>query len=391
MIFWFTCAALTAAVVFLTFRPMLSRGRAVPSPESADLLVYKDQLSELDRDIARGLLTTEEAKAARIEVSRRILAADAASVAAHSLPQQTGASTPSLFTNTVVSLSALIVASGAIGLYLVNGSPGYEAQSFAIRASTPPSAAPVNELIARVEARLRESPDDGLGWDVLAPVYLKQQRAPEAIHAYTRAIELLGENVSRLRGLAESYLAATNGQVIREVREAFGKILAIQPKLIAPRFWLAVGLEQDGDKVGAAAAYRALLEESSAPDGQEMPPALQELIRERLAAVSQPAAEDRESSQDGKGPPPPPGSVDGLSSQEQSAMIEQMVAGLSARLDKDGGNVSEWQRLIRAYTVMGRREDAAAALAKAKQQFAGQAEVIGQLDAFAKSLAADPG
>lgn len=399
MLFWLICALITAAVTWFTLRPVIVRAAITHESHNPDLLVYKDQLSELDRDAAGGLLTPDEAEAARIEVSRRILAADEG----HRSHAPATTTTPGIFSQLVFYLSAAVIVTGAAGLYLVNGSPGYGSRPFAIRAEKSPSGAPVGELIARVEARLREVPGDGRGWDVLAPVYLKQQRHQDAIRAYSRAIELLGENRARLRGLAEAHLAQSNGIVGPEVRKAYEKILAKEPELIAPRFWLAVGLEQDGDAEGAAAAYQALLKGVSGNDAassRRLPPALAQLIRARLASIkgnspTQPLAPKKQDdagsgSEVGKGPPPPAGVASGMSSDQRQAMIEQMVSGLATRLQNSGGSAEEWQRLIRAYWVMGRRPQATAALEKARATFADDAEVGGQLTALAEELGMKP-
>ena len=387
MIFWIVCAVLTVAVIVATLRPIMRATEYDSQPDSADLQVYKDQLAEVDRDISRGLLTADEAQAARIEISRRILAVGPNEGGID--PAPTLANQSSLL---FYAAAALIVVS-SLGFYLVLGSPGYSSKPFAERASRPPKNAPVQELIARVEARLREAPDDGQGWDVLAPVYLKQGRNQDSARAFARAIALLGENRARLRGLAEAHLAASNGIVGREVRDAYRKILSKEPHLIAPRFWLAVGLEQDGKRAEAAAAYQALLRnELGQQNGQKLPPPLSRLITERLAVVTGKSMTPPAQLPDtGKGPPPPAGMATALPAKERAAMIERMVSGLAERLKENGGSQQEWQRLIRAYWVLGRRDQAAVALIRAKKQYAKDVGVTQQLETFARELGMKPG
>lgn len=380
MIFWLICALLTVAVTIVTLRPILAGASIGAATDDPDQRVYKEQLAEVERDIERGLLTGDEAQAARLEISRRLLAVQPVK------PRDASAGS-TFFTGMVFYLASAIIVVSSLGLYLSYGSPGYRAQPFAERAKKPAARAPVQELIARVEARLREAPDDGRGWDVLAPVYLKQNRYQDAIMAFNQAITLLGENRSRLRGLAEAYLAETKGIVVPEVRAAFLKILAKEPRLIAPRFWLAVGLEQDGDKEAAVKAYRALLEGSNDKGEAALPASLRQLIGERLAAVTGKVSPP-------SGPLPDAGKVPalrsdmakGMSPKQRSAMIEQMVAGLAERLGSSGGTVQEWQRLIRAYWVLGRREQAAKSIAQARKKFASDSAAKDQLDKFAKAL-----
>ncbi len=400
MLFWVICAVLTVAATVYALRPVLTTAPAgdADAGDNPDLRVYKEQLGEVDRDIARGLLTAEEGEAARIEISRRILALKP------DLDDSAQSATAPRQAMVFYATSAAIVAS-SLGLYLTFGSPGYPGQPFAERLARPAGDAPVQELIARVEARLREEPGDGQGWNVLAPVYLKQGRNQDAVRAYGRAIALLGENQARLRGLAEAHLAASNGIVGQPVREAYRKLLAIDPALIAPRFWLAVGLEQDGKRTAAAAAYRALIE-NEAGDKKPLPTPIKKLVERRLAVVTGaangpsatlPEAAKRQAARQGplpeagKGPAVPPGMAAATPPKEQAAMIERMVSGLDERLKENGGSLQEWQRLIRAYTVLGRREKATGALARAKKQFANDAATGQQLDSFARQLGINPG
>ncbi|MBU2533715.1 MAG: c-type cytochrome biogenesis protein CcmI [Alphaproteobacteria bacterium] len=383
MLFWLICALMVVVVILLILRPVFMRNQTGANDTIADLQVYKDQLEEVEKDLNRGLLSPEEANSARIEVSRRILALSpetADSVFSGVTEQAAGTRY-----RTVFSATAVLVVACTLGLYLAYGSPGYSGRPYAERASLAPQSAPVEELIARVEARLREVPNDGQGWDVLAPVYAKQGRTEDAIRAYSRAIDLLGENRSRLRGLAEAYLAATNGIVVEQARDAFQKLLKKEPELIAPRFWLAVGMEQDGDVAGATAAYRALLGSNGKP---VLPPALEQLVRERLAAVT--GAETPKmpatSEAPGKVPSPSPEAFEAAKGQPTTEMIEGMVAGLAERLDANGGSPEEWRRLIRAYWVLGRREDAVATLMRAKKQLAATDGEAAKLDQFAQEL-----
>lgn len=220
---------------------------------------------------------------------------------------------------------------------------------------------------------------------------MRQGRFTDAIQAYARAIELLGENRDRLRGFAEAHLNAGGGVVNQEARAAFRKILATEPELVAPRFWLAVGLEQDGDRAAAERAYRSLLQER---DGNqpELAPRVRAMIEQRLAAVTGAASSGNQVGEprpvpdaDAGKAPALPGNTATVPASEQAELIEGMVSGLAARLANGGGSVEEWQRLMRAYVVLGRREQAADAWRRAKLEHA-DAEGSTRLDNFAGSL-----
>src|SRR5262249_48148939 len=122
--------------------------------------------------------------------------------------------------------------------------------------------APIGELIAKVEARLREEPEDGEGWDVIAPIYLRLGRFAEAADAFARAARLKGETLRRLSGLAEASVAANDGRGVEAARQACQKSLAIEPGHIEARFFLALAKEQEGQRDAALAEYNALLAEA---------------------------------------------------------------------------------------------------------------------------------
>src|SRR5260370_38984260 len=73
MTLWFVFALMTAAAIFAVLWP-LGRGRRLQN-DASEAAVYKDQLTEIDRDVAAGLIGSSEAEAARVEISRRLLAA----------------------------------------------------------------------------------------------------------------------------------------------------------------------------------------------------------------------------------------------------------------------------------------------------------------------------
>jgi cytochrome c-type biogenesis protein CcmH len=395
MLFWLICALLTVAVTVLALRPLLSGRRGASTRDSEhDLQVYKDQLDEVDRELERGVIGQDEADAARIEISRRILSASEA------VAGGAGDATSPKRRSFAFSLAASFVVVSSLAVYLIVGSPGYPGRPFAERASTPANMASVADLIARVEARLREVPDDGQGWEVLAPVYAKQGRHEDAIRAYARAMELLGQNRARLRGFAEAHLALSNGIVVSEARDAFRKILAKEPELVAPRFWLAVGLEQDGKREAAKAAYEKVLVDARAQVAKgEIPPRVAKIIEERLAAVGGEVAATPSGGGEGERTPAA-GEAAGddearaaiakLPDEERARMIENMVAGLAERLESEGGERGEWERLIRSYWVLGRKKAARDALEAARRQFTEDATELAALDTFARNLGVVP-
>jgi cytochrome c-type biogenesis protein CcmH len=349
MILWFIFAILTALAVLPVVSPYwrrLDEERA----GAQDLAVYKQQLAEIDDEAARGLLSEAEAQAARIEVSRRILAADKSP--AGGARRKRSAHAPYV-------IAALIAIIG-MGTYLIYGSPNLRDQPLAARA-VPQEQPAVESLIARVEERLKSHPGDGDGWRVIAPVYMRIGRYADAANAMRRVLELLGPTPERLSDFAEAATLADGGVVTREASAAFQKALAANPDDNRAEFWLAVEKEQSNELSEAAARYRKLL-------GRNLAANARTIINERLANVearltSKPSADA-----------------------EQQAMIDSMVAGLAERLQADGSDLEGWLKLMRAYTVLGRREDALTAMRQAQSRFSGDREALGQIDRIAKSL-----
>lgn len=377
MLLWLSFALISAVVLAALLMPLLRPAEVVAEPSAADRAVYADQLAEIAADRARGLIGSSEAEAAEREIARRLLAEDdrpktpAAAVATGGLP------------TVLVGLIAILPAA-ALAIYAALGSPSLPSRPYLARAAAPVERSSVDELIARVEARLVEHPGDGQGWDVIAPVYLRQQRYREAAEAYANALRLLGPNLKRLAGFAEATIIAGNGIVSEEARAAYEEVLKLEPGRPEARFWLAMAKEQDGKLQDAAADYRRLI--ADAPPDAPWRPA----VAERLAAV-----------QARLGPPPPPaddksrGEAPGteaaealrqLPAAEQAKAIEGMVEGLAARLGKDGSDLTGWLRLVRAYKVMGRDEAAVAALARARQAMAGNGNALAELEQLARTL-----
>jgi cytochrome c-type biogenesis protein CcmH len=382
--FWVLAAILAAAVTFVVTRPLRAPAPGPGSPQSAgndaasDLAVYRDQLAELERDATRGMLSAEDVAAARLEISRRMLLRSDQEAAG---PQATGkmpAFTP--------VLAAVTLPMIGMGFYLLSGVPAMPDLPRTARLDLPVEQSDVSQLIGRVEERIAKAPEDGRGWDVIAPVYLKQARYADAVRAYDTAIRLLGENVLRLSGLAEAQIKLAGGVITEPAKVAYNRILALDPGRIEPRFWLALALEQDGKLKDAATAYRALLDSAPADAPWRAP------VLERLAAVDPASAQ--------KVPPPAQptyptergptagdvAAASQLTPEARNQMISGMVAGLEQRLASDGRDAEGWQKLIRSYMVMGNKDKARAALRNAQAALVGNKDGLAAVNAAAKEL-----
>ncbi len=390
MVFWILVAGLVAAVTLAITRPLM---RPAPQPTGvadADIAVYKDQLKEIAADQARGTLGAAEAESARAEIARRLLRATQDNPKTESAPR---AGDRNRFILPISILTSVALPVVSLGLYLAYGAPGMPAQPLSERIAAATDANRPNDLVAKVEERLREHPEDGTGWDVIAPVYYAMGRYNDAATAYQNALRLIGESPRRLQGFANARIRIENGIVPEDARKALERILVIAPNSIEPRIWLALAKEQDGRLTEAAADYKKLITE--APTDAPWRKALEERLASLGAQAGDAAA--------GNGPnvaantpappasPPPAANSDAaavmsMSAEERQAFITRMVDGLAARLKADGSDAAGWVKLIRAYQVLGRRDDAVKALSDARANLKGNEVGLAQVEDLAKQL-----
>jgi cytochrome c-type biogenesis protein CcmH len=366
MTLWLLFGLMTAAAIFAVLWP-LGRTRA-PQGAGNDIAVYRDQLDEIARDRSAGLIGEAEAEAARVEVSRRLIAAaDAAQ------PETTVSG--SAFRRRVAGLAALVALPLiAGGLYLALGSPQLPGQPLASRDTTPLQDRSLDRLVAQVESHLEKNPEDGRGWEVVGPVYMRMDRFDDAVKARRNSLRLNGPSADREADLGDSLVAAANGVVTAEAKAAFERALAHDPKHNKARFLLAVAAQQDGEPEKAVAIWRGML--------QDMRPGSPWIgvVRQALApfdalspAARGPTAEDVAAANE-------------MKPEDRNAMIRGMVERLAERLKEDGSDLDGWLRLVRAYTVLGDRDRALSALADARRAAGQDADKLRRLDQLVKEL-----
>jgi cytochrome c-type biogenesis protein CcmH len=365
MTLWFLLAMMTVAAVFAVLWP-LGRRPAVPST-SNDVRVYRDQLDEISRDQASGRIGDAEAEAARIEVSRRLLAAaeQESAVPTHSPPTRKRA----------VALVALVLLPLlSAGLYLALGSPSLPGQPLAARAK-PPEAQPIEQLVAQVEAHLERNPQDGRGWEVVAPVYMQLGRYDEAARAWRNALTYNGVTATREANLGESLTAGAKGVVTADAKRAFERAVALDGREPKARYFLGVSAQQEGRTAEAVTIWRELL--ATAPVGAPWT----EFVREELARVEQGTQKSQPSPNADE-----MAAASEMDPQQRQQMIVGMVEGLAEKLKKDGSDFEGWMRLVRAYTVLGQRDKALAAAADARHAVSSDTDKLRRLDELVKGL-----
>ena len=372
MTLWFGLALMTAAAVLAVLWPLSRRGRELLS--GSDVAVYRDQLEEIERDRAAGLIADNEAAGAKVEVSRRLLAA------AHAPAAPAGNTAAATRRRRAVAVAALVALPlGAVGIYLALGSPLLPDQPLTARLVEARANQSMESLIAQVEAHLAQRPDDGRGWEVIAPIYLRLGRFDDAVRARRNALRLNGDSAERQAALGEALVFGANGVVTAEAKSAFEKAVALDAAHVQARYFLGLAAEQDGDRARAAATWRALIE-TAPPDAPWV-----DFVRGALARVEGAGGAAAGGVRSGPSEEQVAASSE-LSAEQRNVMIQGMVDRLAERLNRDGSDVEGWLRLVRSYMVLGQADKARAAAADARRALAGDPNKLQRLDDLVKGL-----
>lgn len=388
MFFWIIAIALTLCVVAFMARALFSGGRGQKHPAAYDLRVYRDQLKEVERDLARGILGEEDAERARIEISRKVLAADA------KLKDAGEGSSGSEGKLVIAAGICAVLLAGGVGLYWQLGSPGY--QDFGLKARIAASeefranrmsqadaeaempefeqttAEPdyVIELIEKLRDVVAANPTDLQGLQLLASNEATLGNFKAAYQAQAQLVEVKGQAATAddYEGLAEMMILAANGYVSPEAELALTLALRIDESRPVARYYMGVMMAQTGRPDVTFRVWRDLLEEGPAHAPWIAPIRAQIMDAAALAGVdyelpamatlSGPSAEDIAAASD-------------LTAEEQTEMVRGMVQNLSDRLATQGGSAQEWARLISSLGILGDLEQASAIWNEAQVVFEG--------------------
>lgn len=357
-------------IAILVAWPLVAGRRAAPNQDQIDAQVFRDQLAEIDRDRDRGLISPAEAEGARLEVSRRLLAADARAQASGDL-----APGPQNISLAAAALAVLALPIGAAGLYSALGAPGVPDQPLAARALDGPQRPNQQEAerlaaeaIAERDARLpklptdpevllrieqlrkilEDRPNDAEGFRLLARMLVQASDYKNAHAAYAVHLRLKPDaGAETWADYAEALILAAGGYVSPLAERALATALEIDPNYPKAMFYVGVSLRVSGRLAEAAKVWRTLLRQSpaDAPWRAAVQQALTELSQASGREIPGPSQEDVEAAGQ-------------MAPEERQAMIASMVERLETRLTSEGGEVEDWARLMFVYNQMGKPEDA---------------------------------
>ncbi|MBL4690055.1 MAG: c-type cytochrome biogenesis protein CcmI [Rhodospirillales bacterium] len=395
--FWLSAALMTVVTLVLIAAPLLKRpSRLVARRVDYDITVYKDQLAEIDRDFERGLLGEAEAEAAKIEIQRRMLKAADGSMADSADGKAGPAPSRSL---AIAGLLAVVFAAGAFAIYAYKGSPDLPDRPYAERDIGAEIAdregrlerREVMQLVARLIETLKKNPDDIRGWLLLGRTYMTLDESRGALAAFRRAMELSGRRPDITADYAEAMVLAEDGKIQAAPKKLFAEILAADPFAPKARYYLGLAKAQAGDLKGALQDWIDLiaLSEDDAPwmetltgqvtgiagelgidpatvkpSGRALALSLTRGLGTSRAAPalpqsSMPAAPRGPSAEDVK-------AAQQMSADDRQKMIRTMVQRLADRLKDNPDDLAGWQRLARAYKVLGDAEKSKQAQARAE-------------------------
>lgn len=361
MYFW-PLAGLLAAAAALALALAGRRATPLPEAEGASVAIYRDQISEISRDLEQGLLTPDEAEGQKAEIGRRLIAANREAVT------RNGASSRAMPVAIV-----LLVPIIAFAIYALRGQPLLPDVPRAERIAMAQQTGDVEALLVQVEEHLARNPKDATGWKLLVPSYMALGRYADAATAIGHVLQLEAPTAERYAELAEALTLANQGLMTANADAAVAEALKLDPKLPKANYYDALSTSQKGNREAAIAKFTALLE--SAPADAAWRPAVAAQLQRLNATATAPALSDEQMQ-----------SAAGQTPEERMTMIRGMVDGLEARLAENGADIEGWLRLIRARTVLNEAEKARAALETARKSFATDAAALARINALAEEL-----
>jgi cytochrome c-type biogenesis protein CcmH len=358
MIFWILAGILAGAAVLVL---ALTGRRNAPAATAgeATFAIYKDQLSEIDRDLEQGALKPEEAEGQKAEVGRRLLAV---------ARERQATTTESRAMPVAIVLLVPIL---AFAIYALQGAPQLRDVPRAARIAMAQQTGDTEALLAQVEQHLANNPNDAAGWKLLIPSYMTMGRFEDATSAISRVLELEGPSADLYAALAEALTLGNQGLMSTGADMAVAEALRLDARNAQALYYEALSLSQKGRRDEALAKFKSLLATAAADVPWKS--AVENQIATLSDAAPGPTAEQMKA-------------AESQSPEERMAMIRGMVDGLEERLAENGNDLEGWLRLIRARTVLNEQEKAREALDKAKTALASDTAATASIDALAQEL-----
>lgn len=375
MLVWIIAVAIALAVAAALAAPLLRRGAADAVRGAEDVEIYRDQMAEVERDLARGVLDPAEAERTRTEIARRLLAADRAG------PAQLEEA-PAGATRAVAVIAALTVAAGGMAGYAVLGRADLPDTPRAVRlaeadarladlptqaeaeAAAEPILAPLRitppddiaATVAALRAGLADNPDDLDALTLLRDFETRTMNFAAAVDMSAEILRVKGDAATTvdLFWHLELMVQAANGTVSAEAIPILERVAAMAPEHpainyfrglvfytagrwdLAFREWQPIADSDDPDMPFVDRVQGMMPDLAFLAGVEWTPPPLRGPTAEQIAAAGD------------------------MDPEARAEMIRGMVAGLSERLAAQGGTADEWAQLVTALGVLGETDRARA-------------------------------
>lgn len=315
--------------------------------------IFADQLVELDRDVARGVVSKSDAEAARIEIKKSILK-----------QAQKGQSGPLVSTRGSrigLWIAILFVPVASVGYYSQFGNPALSRIAVAEQQQAREENARIVALTEQLKTRLETDAEGGPsdGWMLLGQTYMRLGRFNDAAEAFRIVSEREEATSAVFSMLAEALVSQENGIMTPAAEAAINEAAMRDASNPAVTYFRALALQQAGQ---SAAAHDLVVARLDAADGYY--PWMDTLVAQAnrigdgigrepislarfapMLAGRGPDAEDVAAAQE-------------MSTEDRAAFIQSMVQGLADRLKDDPDDLDGWLQLGRAYSVLGNEEGA---------------------------------
>jgi cytochrome c-type biogenesis protein CcmH len=242
--FWILAAMMTLAVIMILVLPLFQAREAKDESDFA-LTVYRDQLAEIERDQQRGVLLAEQAKAAQLEIQRRILVLADAPVAQ---PGRTDHKRP-------IAVAAVLLPLFGVGLYLTVGAPRLPGQPFTGERL---AAVPATPEFIGLRTSVMRHPSDAEAWLALARLALLQHRLEDSVDAFRHVVDLGKVSPEIYVDYGRALILLHDGDVSDDARDLLENALRLDSKEHMARFLLALRKAQQGNLDGALKDWLAL-------------------------------------------------------------------------------------------------------------------------------------
>tara|TARA_B110000971_G_scaffold111500_1_gene114228 strand:- start:3832 stop:5040 length:1209 start_codon:yes stop_codon:yes gene_type:complete len=379
---WFLGTAACLICTGFIVRSILRPKTIDISAATKDLALYKDQLREVDSDLTRGVLSEADSESAKLEISRRILAADKRA------QLETLANPAPIIVNKLLAVFIIIlVLTGSLGIYASLGKPNLPDRPLVARLAAAQEARAqrasqedaeikvpdekVNvpedylELVRKLREAIQKRPNDEQGLRLLALHEFRLGKYRAARKAHTRIMKIVGDKATAKDYIdfAEVMIFATNGYISPEAEITLSQALRLKPNDGRTRYYSGLAMAQNGRADVAYRLWEGLLKEG--PQDAPWIPLIKSQIDDiaRLAGINM-------SNQPLPGPTTDQiNAASEMTEDDRKNMIRGMVSGLGERLASNGGTMNEWARLIRALGVLGETARASEIWHEAKDVF----------------------